>query len=254
MPRVTSYALRSASPAKTRADAVVVGVVAGPKGPRLCDAAADVDAGVRPPAAPVPLHDGRDRQGRRGGQGRRRATRSTPRCWCSSASARTRPTPSPYAVPRASPPAASPTPRRSPSPCRARPPSWSPRWSRATASAATPSPPTSRTKSETTEPNDVVVLTAIARQADAVAALERAEVLADAVALCPRLGQHAAARLHAPAAGRARDRRAQGGHQGPRCAEGRSSRSSTTSSSPRWAAAASSASATPRPRRPAWSS
>ena len=44
MPRVTTYALRSASPAKTRADAVVVGVVAGPKGPRLCDAAADVSA------------------------------------------------------------------------------------------------------------------------------------------------------------------------------------------------------------------
>ena len=42
MPRVTSYSLRSASPAKTRADAVVVGVVAGDKGPRLCDAAEDV--------------------------------------------------------------------------------------------------------------------------------------------------------------------------------------------------------------------
>jgi len=39
---VTSYSLRSASPAKTRADAVVVGVVAGPKGPQLCDAADDV--------------------------------------------------------------------------------------------------------------------------------------------------------------------------------------------------------------------
>lgn len=39
---MTSYSLRSASPAKTRADAVVVGVVAGPDGPRLCDAAQDV--------------------------------------------------------------------------------------------------------------------------------------------------------------------------------------------------------------------
>ena len=38
----TTYTLRSASPAKTRADAVVVGVVAGDKGPRLCDAAEDV--------------------------------------------------------------------------------------------------------------------------------------------------------------------------------------------------------------------
>jgi len=33
MRRVTSYAPRAASPAKTRADAVVVGVVAGDKGP-----------------------------------------------------------------------------------------------------------------------------------------------------------------------------------------------------------------------------
>ena len=44
MQRVTTYSLRSASPAKTRADAVVVGVVAGPKGPELCEAAADVSA------------------------------------------------------------------------------------------------------------------------------------------------------------------------------------------------------------------
>ena len=42
MPRVTTYSLRSASPAKTRADAVVVGVVSGEKGPRLCDAADEV--------------------------------------------------------------------------------------------------------------------------------------------------------------------------------------------------------------------
>ncbi|CAM3851408.1 leucyl aminopeptidase [Nocardioides zeicaulis] len=39
---MTTYTLRSANPAKTRADAVVVGVVAGPKGPRLCDAAQEV--------------------------------------------------------------------------------------------------------------------------------------------------------------------------------------------------------------------
>ena len=32
---MTTYSLRSASPARTRADAVVVGVVAGDKGPRL---------------------------------------------------------------------------------------------------------------------------------------------------------------------------------------------------------------------------
>ncbi len=38
----SSYTLRAASPAKTRADAVVVGVVADPKGARLCTAAQDV--------------------------------------------------------------------------------------------------------------------------------------------------------------------------------------------------------------------
>ncbi len=39
---VTTYALRSASPAKTRADAVVVGVVQSDKGPRLAPGAEDV--------------------------------------------------------------------------------------------------------------------------------------------------------------------------------------------------------------------
>ena len=38
----TTYTLRNASPAKTRTDAVVVGVVAGPKGPQLCEGAEDV--------------------------------------------------------------------------------------------------------------------------------------------------------------------------------------------------------------------
>jgi len=39
-------------------------------------------------------------------------------------------------------------------------------------------------KSETTEPSDVIVLSAIARRGEAVAALECAEILADAVVLC----------------------------------------------------------------------
>ena len=41
---MTSYSLRSASPAKTKADAVVVGVVSTAKGPALCAAGADVAA------------------------------------------------------------------------------------------------------------------------------------------------------------------------------------------------------------------
>ena len=39
---MTSYTLRSASPAKTRCDAVVVGVVKSAKGPELADGGADV--------------------------------------------------------------------------------------------------------------------------------------------------------------------------------------------------------------------
>lgn len=42
MPGVTTYTLRSASPARTRSDVVVAGVVSTPKGPRLCDAAGDI--------------------------------------------------------------------------------------------------------------------------------------------------------------------------------------------------------------------
>ncbi len=38
----TTYTLRSANPAKTRAEAVVVGVLASDKGPVVCDAGTDV--------------------------------------------------------------------------------------------------------------------------------------------------------------------------------------------------------------------
>ena len=125
LPRVTTYTLRSASPAKTRADAVVVGVVAGRQGPAALRRGRGRRQGLRPQAAPLPVDAGRHRQGRRGGQGAHAATRSTRRCWSSSASATTRPTRSPYAAPPASPPAASPTPPRSRSPCPPTRPSWS---------------------------------------------------------------------------------------------------------------------------------
>ena len=39
---MTTYTLRSANPAKTRCDAVVVGVLQSPKGPQLADGADDV--------------------------------------------------------------------------------------------------------------------------------------------------------------------------------------------------------------------
>ena len=163
---------------------------------------------------------------------------------------------SPYAAPPASPPAASPTPRRSPSPCRPTTPELvargdrglpprrlhvhrrtrprrrddhrSPRRRRPQpdrAQGRTPSPPSSD-----------------------------AQVVADAVARHPRLGQHAAARPARPPlfadARRGRARRspraagAEGDARGPRREAARRAR----------AAAASSASATARPRRRGWSS
>ena len=42
MRRVTTYALRSANPAKIRADAVVVGIVQSPKGPVVAPGAEDI--------------------------------------------------------------------------------------------------------------------------------------------------------------------------------------------------------------------
>ena len=66
--RVTSYSLRSASPAKTRCDAVVVGVLQSAKGPELADRRRRRRRGLRPQAAPAARDPRRHRQGRRGRQ------------------------------------------------------------------------------------------------------------------------------------------------------------------------------------------
>ena len=74
---VTTYHLRSASPAKTRADAVVVGAVQTAKGVALAAGARGRRRGVRPHAAAAAQHARLHRQGRRGRQGadRRHAPR-----------------------------------------------------------------------------------------------------------------------------------------------------------------------------------
>ena len=69
---MTTYHLRTASPAKTRCDAVVVGVIASGQsgqGLRLADGGEDVADGLRAQVAAAALHARRHRQGRRGRQG-----------------------------------------------------------------------------------------------------------------------------------------------------------------------------------------
>ncbi len=180
---MTSYSLRSASPAKTRADAVVVGVVAGPKGPRLCDAAEDVSRAY----------------GRRLG-----AFLSTMGVTGKAGEAVKAPTrdevnapllvfvglgedpTDPIAVRRAAGVAARSV-ANAASVALALP-SETPELIEAVVEGHRLGGYTFTAyksgKKESTEPTDVVVLSAIARRTEATAALERGEILADAVALC----------------------------------------------------------------------
>ena len=182
MPRVTTYALRSASPAKTRADAVVVGVVAGPKGPRLCDAAADVSAAygrrLRPFLSTMGVTG-------KAGEAVRTPTRDEVNAPLLVFVGLGEDPTDPIAVRRAAGVAARNVPNAASVALAL--PSDTPELVAAVVEGHRLGGYTfttyKSTKSETTEPNDVVVLTAIARKADALAALERAEVLADAVAL-----------------------------------------------------------------------
>ena len=179
---MTTYSLRSASPAKTRADAVVVGVVTGAKGPRLCDAAADISEAygrrLRPflstmgvtgkagESVKAPTGDGVNAPllvfvGLGGDQA------------------------DPVAVRRAAGVAARSVPNAASVALAL--PSDTPELVEAVVEGHRLGGYTftgyKSRQPEASAPNDVVVLTGIARRADAVAALERAEVLADAVAL-----------------------------------------------------------------------
>ncbi|WP_210651491.1 leucyl aminopeptidase [Nocardioides sp. SYSU D00065] len=180
---MTTYSLRSASPAKTKVDAVVVGVVADKAGPRLCEAAQDVS----------------------GAYGRRLGAFLSTMGVTGKAGEAVR-TPSPdgvsaplvvfvglgddetdaVAVRRAAGVAARNV-SNAASVALALP-SGTPELVAAVVEGHRLGGYTftayKSTKSESTDANDVVVLTSLARRPEAAAALERAEVLADAVALC----------------------------------------------------------------------
>ncbi len=180
---MTTYSLRNASPAKTRADAVVVGVVSGTKGPELCEAAADVakaygrrlrpflsTMGVTGKAGEAVKAPSRDEVNApllvfvglgddpTDAVAVRRAAGVAARSVANAASVA-------LALPADTPELVEAVVEGH-------------RLGGYTFTAY------KSQKSETTEPSDVVVLSPAARKPDAVAALERAEILADAVVLC----------------------------------------------------------------------
>ncbi|SEC96687.1 leucyl aminopeptidase [Nocardioides exalbidus] len=178
---MTTYSLRSASPAKTRADAVVVGVVSGPKGPRLCEAAEDVSAAygrrLRPFLSTMGITG-------KAGEAVKAPTRDEVNApLLVFVGLGDDPTDT-IAVRRAAGVAARSV-ANAASVALALP-SDTPELVAAVVEGHRLGGYTftayKSKKAETTEPNDVVVLSPIARRAEAVAALERAEVLAEAVA------------------------------------------------------------------------
>jgi len=183
MRRVTSYALRAASPAKTRADAVVVGVVAGDKGPRLCDAAEEVTRAygrrLRPFLSTMGVTG-------KPGEAVKAPTRdevSAPLLVFVGLGAD--PT-DPVAVRRAAGVAARSV-SNAASVALALPADTPELVSAVVEGHRLGGYAFTAYKSHQPEPdapNDVVVLTSLARRADALAALESAQVLADAVTLC----------------------------------------------------------------------
>ncbi|MFC7359359.1 leucyl aminopeptidase [Nocardioides astragali] len=180
---MTTYSLRSASPAKTRADAVVVGVVAGDKGPRLCDAADDVSKAygrkLRPFLSTMGVTG-------KAGEAVRTPTRGEVNAPLLVFVGLGDDPTDPVAVRRAAGVAARNVPNAASVALAL--PTETPALVAAVVEGHRLGGYTFTTyksaKSETTEPADVVVLSAIARRAEALEALERAEVVADAVELC----------------------------------------------------------------------
>jgi leucyl aminopeptidase len=179
---VTTYSLRSASPAKTRADAVVVGVVAAANGPRLCDAADEVSAAygrkLRPFLSTMGVTG-------KAGEAVKAPTRGEVNASLLVFVGLGEDPADPIAVRRAAGVAARSV-ANAASVALALP-SETPELVAAVVEGHRLGGYTftayKTAKPETTEPADVLVLSPIARRAEAVAALERAEVLADAVAL-----------------------------------------------------------------------
>ena len=183
MRQVTSYALRAASPAKTRADAVVVGVVAGDKGPRLCDAAEEVAKAygrrLRPFLSTMGVTG-------KPGEAVKAPTREEVNAPLLVFVGLGDDPADPIAVRRAAGVAARSV-SNAASVALALPADTPELVSAVVEGHRLGGYAFTAYKSQTSEPdapNDVVVLTSIARRAEAVAALESAQVLADAVTLC----------------------------------------------------------------------
>ncbi|MCW2737641.1 leucyl aminopeptidase [Nocardioides sp.] len=180
---MTTYSLRTANPAKTRADAVVVGVVAGDKGPRLCEAADEVSKAygrrLRPFLSTMGVTG-------KAGEAVKAPTRDEVNAPLLVFVGLGEDPADPVAVRRAAGVAA-----RSVSNAASVAlalPSETPELIEAVVEGHRLGGYTftayKSKQSEATEPTDVVVLSPVARRAEAVAALERAEILADAVVLC----------------------------------------------------------------------
>lgn len=182
MPRVTTYSLRSASPAKTRADAVVVGVVSGEKGPRLCDAADEVSRAygrrLRPFLSTLGVTG-------KAGESVRVPTRDEVNAPLLVLVGLGDDPTDAIAVRRAAGVAARSVPNAASVALAL--PSETPELVAAVVEGHRLGGYTftayKSSRSESTEPADVVVLTPLARRAEAAEALQRAEVLADAVTL-----------------------------------------------------------------------
>ncbi len=180
---MTSYTLRSSSPAKTRADAVVVGVVAGAKGPQLCEAAEEVSKAYGRRLRPFLTTMGVTGKA---GEAVKAPTRDEVNAPLLVFVGLGEDPNDPVAVRRAAGVAARSV-ANAASVALALP-SQTPELIEAVVEGHRLGGYTftayKSKQGETTEPSDVVVLSAIARRAEAVAALERAEILADAVVLC----------------------------------------------------------------------
>ena len=184
----TTYTLRSASPAKTRADAVVVGVLSTDKGPVLCDEAAEVGEAwgrkLRPLLSSLGVTG--TRRGERQGADRRASSRPRCSCWWASVRPAKDGSVTPTAVRRAAGVAARSVPNAA-SVALALPAGSPELVAAATEGHLLGGYTFTRHKSgdaEDTAPGEVVVLSPVARKAEAVTAFEEAQVVARAVITC----------------------------------------------------------------------
>ncbi|WP_028660969.1 leucyl aminopeptidase [Nocardioides insulae] len=179
---MTSYSLRSASPAKTRAEAVVVGVLAGPKGPQLAPGAEDIadvfGRRLRPLLSTLGVK-GKPGEVTRIPAGEKVATSLLVLVGLGSTEA------TPDAVRRAAGVAARSVPNAASVAIAL--PAHTPELLRAVTEGYRLGGYTFtdyRAAGEDTSPSDVVILSEGARRQEMVAAFESGQVLADAVALC----------------------------------------------------------------------